>query len=117
MKERDISVTGIAKEHKRKYSGKEYEFDIIAVNGDEVVVVEVKTTLKKKDVDHFTGKLKDFKKIFHEYTDKKVLAAVAYLQEHTGSVGYSIKQGLFVIRATGSSSSIVNDKGFHPKVF
>ena len=117
LKERNIHVTGIAKEHERLFSGKQYEFDIIAINGDEIVVVEVKTTLKKKDVDHFTNKLKDFKNIFHEYTDKKVLGAVAYLKEHTGSVQYSIRQGLFVIRATGSSSSIINEKGFHPKVF
>jgi len=32
------------------YLGTNYEFDIIAENGDEIVVVEVKTTLRPKDV-------------------------------------------------------------------
>ena len=117
LKERNIDVTGIAKEHERKFDGETYEFDIIATNGDEVVVVEVKTTLGKKDVDHFIIKLKDFKKIFREYADKKVFGAVAYLKENSGSVKYSMRKKLFVIRATGSSSSILNDKRFRPKVF
>ena len=117
LKERNIDVTGIAKEHERRLDGETYEFDIIATNGDEVVVVEVKTTLGKKDVDHFIIKLKDFKKIFREYADKKVFGAVAYLKENSGSVKYSMRKKLFVIRATGSSSSILNDKKFRPKVF
>ena len=117
LKERNIDVTGIAKEHERRLDGETYEFDIIATNGDEVVVVEVKTTLGKKDVDHFIIKLKDFKKIFREYADKKIFGAVAYLKENSGSVKYSMRKKLFVIRATGSSSSILNDKRFRPKVF
>ena len=94
-----------------------YEFDILAVNGSEVVAVEVKTTLKPKDTDYFIKKLNVFKEIFPEYSDKKIYGAVAYLKEDAHSAKYSEKQGLFVIRATGSSASIVNDKGFHPKIF
>ena len=30
---------------------------------------------------------------------------------------YAEKQGLFVIRATGSSASIVNAEGFRPRTF
>ena len=58
----------------------EYEFDIIAVNGREVVIVEVKTTLRLRDLDHFTEKLKMFKKVWPEYRDKKIYGAVAYLK-------------------------------------
>ena len=40
--------------------GRHYEFDILAVNGEEVVVVEVKTTLRPEDVTHFLSKLERF---------------------------------------------------------
>ncbi len=40
------------------------EFDIIAVNGEELVAVEVKTTLKKNDVDYFLETMQNFKNFF-----------------------------------------------------
>ena len=117
LNERDIEVNGIAERHKREVDGKTYEFDIIAINGDEVVVVEVKTTLGKRDIDHLIKKLNCFKGIFREYSDKMILGAVAYLKENTGAATYAEKKGLFVIRATGSSASIINKQKFKPKAF
>jgi len=38
-----------------------YIFGIIAVNGYEIVVVEVKTTLKSDNITHFISKLKSCK--------------------------------------------------------
>ena len=114
---RGIGVTGLAKEHERKLDGEDYEIDIIAVNGEDVVAVEVKTTLEKSDVDHFLAKLGDFKRVFHEYADRRLLGAVAYLKENSSSARYSEKKGLFVIRATGSSASILNREEFVPRTF
>ena len=115
LQDRKIDVIGVAKEHKRTIDGKDYEIDIIAINGKEIVVTEVKTTLGKKDVDDFIKKLKVFKDYFKEYKNRKIYGCVAYLRENQGSAGYSQKQGLLVIRATGSSASIVNKKSFRPK--
>ena len=117
LQDRKIDVIGVAKEHKRTIDGKNYEIDIIAINGQEIVAVEVKTTLDKEEVDDFLKKLKVFKKFFKEYSDRKIYGAVAYLKENQGSAGYSQTKGLFVIRATGSSASIVNKKSFRPKTF
>ncbi len=117
LKEKNIDVIGVATEHKRKIDGKDYEIDLIAINGTEIVVVEVKTTLEKEEVDDFLKKLKVFKDVFKEYAKRKIYGAVAYLKENTGSVVYSEKNGLFVIRATGSSASIINKKTFKPKLF
>ena len=99
------------------FEGQSYEYDIIAVNGDQVVVVEVKTVLKTRDVDCFIKKLKTFKKFFPRYSKDVIHGAVAYIKADTGAAKYSEKQGLFVIRATGNSSKIVNEKGFSPKGF
>ena len=93
------------------------EFDIIVVNSKEVVAVEVKTTLTPKKAKYFLESLKDFKKYFPEHKSKKVYGAVAYLRSVSEAHLFSQRQGLFIIRATEDSASIVNDKDFKPKVF
>ena len=117
LQDRKIDVIGVAKEHKRTVDGKDYEIDIIAINGKEIVVTEVKTTLGIKAVDKFIKKLKVFKDYFKEYKNRKIYGCVAYLKENQGSAGYSQKKGLLVIRATGSSASIINKEEFKPKTF
>ena len=93
------------------------EIDIIAKNGEEVVAVEVKTTLRVEDVDKFLDILPNFTRYLPQYSGKKVYGAVAYLQAKESSEIYAEKRGLFVIRATGNSASIINDEGFKAKVF
>jgi len=94
------------------------EIDILAVNGTEVVAVEVKTTLKTRDVDRFIDRtLKNFVTICPEYSDKTIYGAVAFLKADQSADTYAEKQGLFVIRATGSSAGIVNEENFKPKGF
>ena len=96
------------------------EFDLIAVNGEEVVVVEVKTTLTGEKIDKFVKRLKNFRDIFPEYNDKKIYGCVAYLGEHKESVKESLANGLFVIQALGRAghlSTIVNPLDFRPQLF
>ena len=88
---------------KRDYDGRTWEIDILAADGTEVVVVEVKTTLKVRDVDHFLQTLCHFHRLMPEYGDKLAYGAAAYLKADEGSAVYAEEQGLFVIRATGSS--------------
>ena len=97
--------------------GEHYEYDILAANGEEVVVVEVKTTLRAGDVTHFLEKLDKFMGWVPEFKGRKVLGAVAYLKvDHSVEV-YAERQGLYIIRATGSSASIINQADFQPRVF
>ena len=117
LKERGIDVRQTSRNLKNEGGEKNWEFDLLAVNGDEVVVVEVKTMLKVKDVDHFLNKLGDFKELVSYHKDKKVYGAVAYLKADQSSNIYAEKKGLFVIRATGSSAKIINDEGFQAKKF
>ena len=93
------------------------EFDIIAANGTEVVAVEVKTTLKSKDVKYFIETLQDFKKYFPRYKTETIYGAMAYLRSEDKAHFFAEKEGLFVICATGDSASITNRKDFKPKVF
>ena len=116
--ERGIRINDIAREREKRVGEATYEFDIIAVDGDEMVVVDVKSTLDVGDLDNFIQKIKIFRDIFPEYRDKgRIHGAMAYLKENRGAAGRAMAEGLWVIRATGDSASIVNSEEFAPKLF
>jgi len=117
LNERGINVVETSTRVKGNYQGKSYEFDIIAQNGQEVVVVEVKTTLKPDDVKDFLDKLDHFKTWRKAYQDNKVYGAMAFLQAHAGSEKMVMNKGLFAIRATGGSASIINSDDFKPHIY
>ena len=118
LQAKDVEVTKTLQNIRGKVQGEHWEVDILAINGEEIVVVEVKTTLRVKDVGRFiTRTLKNFVTVFPEYEGKKIYGATAYLRAEEGADIYAQKQGLFAIRATGSSASIVNDEKFKPKAF
>ena len=96
------------------------EYDLIVVNGAEIVVVEVKTTLSAEKLNIFVGKMVRFKKNFPEYSDKNIYGCVAYIEADGDSAKNAEKEGLFVIEAPGgptSVSTIINVQGFKPKAF
>ena len=117
LKERGIEVEGTARETEKARNGEHFEIDIIAINGNELVAVEVKTTLRSEGVTHFLGKLERFLEWWPEFQGRKVYGAVAYLQSSDSVVKYAQRRGLFVIRATGNSASIVNPDDFEPRSF
>ena len=117
LNQRDIAVDHTLSNPRKNYGERRWEFDVLAVNGGEVVVVEVKTTLKVADVDYFVERLHDFPELMPEYADRRVYGAVAYLKSHESVTVHAGRQGLFVIRATGSSASITNAAGFTPRTF
>jgi len=97
--------------------GGNYEFDILAHNGHEVVVVEVKTTLKPADVDHFINKMNHFKTWLPRYADNRLYGAMAWLTADAGTETMLQDKRLFSIRATGDSAQIMNSKEFTPRVW
>ena len=117
LQARGITVRYTHTRMRGRRNGEHYEFDILAENGEEVVVVEVKTTLRAEDVGQFLEKLGRFTVYAPGYRGKKIYGAVAYLKTDASVVAHAERQGLFVIRATGNSASIVNDADFRPRVF
>ena len=65
----------------------------------------------------FLEKLGKFTTYRPLYRGKKIYGAVAFLKADKSVQVHAERQGLFVIRATGSSASIVNDEEFVPRVF
>ena len=117
LQARGISVQSTHPRVRGRRNGEHYEFDILAGNGEEMVVVEVKTTLKVDDVKRFLEKLNKFTEYEPVYLGKRAYGAAAYLRTEQDSELYAARQGLFVIRATGNSASIINDADFMPRVF
>ena len=117
LNQRGIAVDYTSTNLKKEHGERRWEIDILAVNGDEAVVVEVKTTLKVRHVDHLIGFLRDFPDLMPTYAGKQVYGAVAYLKADESSDTYAERQGLYVIRATGSSASITNPEDFKPRRF
>ncbi len=117
LKQWGIEVQRTIQNVEGRYNGHNYEFDIIAVNGREIVIVEVKTTLRPDDVKHFIDKLNHAKKWMQEYKHMKLYGAMAYLKAQAGCAAMVVNKGLFAIRATGNSAHIINQPDFEPKVF
>ena len=114
LRERNIEVQKVFTNLKNEFA----EFDIIAVNGKEIVVVEVKSKLDKDDVDKFLSNMKIFQKTWPRLSKgKKVYGAVAFLvSSHPKAVTQAQKAGFFVISATGDVV-IKNKKNFKTTAF
>ena len=115
--ERGIEVEQTSQRCEGVYEGKTQEIDILAINGAEIVAVEVKTTLRPEDIGIFENKLKVLKLWMRQYADKKIYGGVAYIRADAGSAKLAAKRGLFVIRAVGESASIINSPNFKPRSF
>ena len=117
LKNRGIDVHDTSERRKGNHEGENYEFDIIAHNGTEIVIVEVKTTLRVNDVKSFLSKLSKAKLWLAEYKNFKIYGAIAYLKAEEASDIMAMNNGLFSIRATGNSAAITNSDDFVPVTF
>lgn len=115
LKSYNIKVEETYLRAKGSRGGEDFEFDIVAENTDEVVLTEVKTTLRPDEVVKFVQKMEKAKLFLPKYEHYRVYGAVAYLQEHSQAAKMAERAGLFVIKATGNSASIANAAGFRPK--
>lgn len=117
LNRRGVGVDQLSANLERNYGGRRWEIDIFAVSSAELVAVEVKTTLRVGDVDHFVKTLRSVTVLLPDYAAHAAYGAVAYLKANESADAYAERQGLFVIRATGSSASITNREDFRPRTF
>ncbi|MBK5938092.1 hypothetical protein CCR96_02125 [Halochromatium roseum] len=118
LRARGIAITDTTTRLKgQRADGGNYEFDILAHTGAELVVVEVKTTLRPKDVKAFLRKLDHFKEWLPRYANNRIFGAMAWLSADAGAEAMLTKRGLFSIRATGDSAAIQNAMDFAPRAW
>ncbi len=85
---------------KNKLNQLEMEVDCLLLDDTLVIAVEIKTNCRVKDVDKFLRNMAKFKRLFPEYKDKEVLAAVAALHFDHEAAEHAHEQGLLVIRVS-----------------
>ena len=74
----------------------EAEYDLVAANGKEIVVFEVKKNLDTDKLSRFLGKLKKFRGYSDNYANKKIYGGVAYMKIERGlSLEAAEDAGLF----------------------
>ncbi|MEO5343926.1 MAG: hypothetical protein H7842_11415 [Gammaproteobacteria bacterium SHHR-1] len=118
LNQRGISISDTTTRLKgRRADGGNFEFDILAHNGHEVVVIEVKTTLRPDDVKTFIHKLDQIKQWLPRYANNTIYGGMAWLTAVAGAEAMVQSRGLFSIRATGDSAALVNPADFHPKAW
>ena len=117
FKERGIDVTRTLPNHRGHYQKKEREFDAIAIDGKELVVVEAKSHFILEKVDYFLKTLEDFKKYCPEFSPWTVFGGIACLRKNPEVFSYAEERGLFVLRVQGKNAMMLNKPQFKPKVF
>ena len=115
LKERGIKVERTSTRVKDESPNRRYEVNILAANGREMVVIEVKKYLRKQDVDNAIKMFKIFKQYDSEANKKKLYGAVAYLECKEKINLYAEQQGLFVFQVTDNSAIIDNKQDFQPQ--
>jgi hypothetical protein len=93
------------------------QIDLLAVNGAEAVLVEVKSKLTQADVDEHLEWLGKFKRLLPRYAEVRALGAVAAMVVPREVARYACRQGLFVLAQSGESVVILNDAKFQPRAW
>lgn len=95
-----------------------YEIDLLAVNGEYGVVAEVKTTLRKDDIDEFLERIiKIQSSPIAALYGKTIYGAIGAMIASDEVCRYAAKKGLFVLVQSGDNVKIDNDVDFVGKTW
>ena len=114
--ERDMIFADVKRNLKKKGAG---EYDIVAANGDAVLVIEVKNKLQKRMVDRFVDKkLPKFMQIFPEFHGRRLFGGIGALVVKDDVSRYAERAGLYVLTQTSEGgAALANRKNFRAKEF
>ena len=115
---RGVDVKTVAPRLKSKRNGSNFEVDLLLEDENQIIVVEVKTTLTVEDVREFLDALDIFLDFFPKYEGYTIYGAVAYVHITGKADRFAYKSGLFVL-GLGKEGlvRIQNDEKFKPRNF
>jgi hypothetical protein len=97
--------------HRDKNNDFAYEVDILIYNSKYVVAIEVKNTLKTDHIDEHLERMKKMQELpLPDTKGKTLLAGVAGMIVGDGVDKYAENKGLFVLKPSGDTVKIVNNK-------
>jgi len=116
FRKRKVKFREVRRNVKKKGAG---EYDIVAVDGGRVLVVEVKNKLNKRMVDQFIEKrLPRFKELFPEYSRLRLEGGIGALVVRDDVGRYAEKAGLYVLTQTDEGgATLLNRDDFKPRAF
>lgn len=96
----------------------QFEIDLLLVNTIYSVAVEVKHTLRQRDIDEHSARMDKLKKMSHRVIKgTTIYGAVAGMVVSAEVEKYAIKKGFYLIKPSGEGLKIGNKKGFEPKTW
>ena len=117
LKSRGLDVKKTVPSYTGHLNGRIKEYDLIALNGKEIVVVEAKSALDQKKADRFLKAMAQFKKYCPEFSHLTVYAGLACLRTSPEVIKYVIDKGMFMILVKGDNAVLLNPEGSKPRVF
>ena len=100
-----------------RISGNRREFDVLAICGEYVLIVETKITLTPEKVDGFVELMEDIRNYFPEYESRKMIGGLATLYADTSIVTYASRHGILVLAVGDDLMDIQNGPAFRPREF
>ena len=98
----------------RKRKTTEGEYDIILYNDYKVLVVEVKYNFKKSYLQKFYKNLKNFRKLFPEYSQFKLYGAIAGMTFADETIEDATEFGFYILTQNNQEVKIINTGSFQP---
>ena len=118
FQDRGVRVTEVQRRVESNRNGRSMELDLLLANQSDIVVIEVKTTLKAKHVHNFLKRMDEFLTFFPRYKEQTIYGGVAALRIEQESGRYAAKQGLFALQVGGDGLvKFLNDEAFKARNF
>ena len=115
-----FGMTTVTTRYKTQKGSDTIEIDVLGIaNGDinTVVVVEVKSHLKQRDIDQMLKILNRFADYFPEQKGKKLYGILAFVDASGNAIMEAEKAGLYVARIHDELFDLLPQNGFSPKDF
>ena len=93
--------TKVISNHLVGYKGQQSEFDLVLVNGNSVVVVEVKYKLHPAHIDRLTQQVATFKRLSPEFSNHAVYGALAGFSAPQAVIHAAAAKGYMVLQRKG----------------
>ena len=103
-----LDVKEVSVRRKRKMGERSREYDVIAVAGNYLFLVDVKSTYRSQYLGEFETAIKEFLDLFPEYEGLKIIPVIASLNLSDDVVNLATKRGWLALQMYGDYLEFVN---------
>ncbi len=98
----DIFFDEIIKNMTMRKGKAEEEYDLLLINGDAIIIIEVKYKAHQRDIDQLERKTSNFKKFLPAYQHYSVYGAMASFHFNEDVKKLLLQEGYFVVERSGN---------------